>query len=79
MTGPQFSPTSPTTSDRSSRLNTVGPHIQHAGVLVQELRQRLEKQGNKRLFNAFTALADGDQAVGLLAFYLWRRHARRRR
>lgn len=79
MTGPQFSPTSPTTSGRSTRLNTVGPHLEDAGLLVKKLRQRLEKQGNKRLFNAFTALADGDQAVGLLAFYLWRRNARRRR
>jgi hypothetical protein len=78
VTGPQFYPTSPKTSGYRTRLNTVGPHLENAGLLVEQLRQRLEKQGNKRLFNAFTALADGDQAVGLLAFYLWRRNARRR-
>jgi hypothetical protein len=47
-------------------------------MLVGKLRNRLTKRNNRRLLQAFTALADGDQAVGLLAFYLWRRNARRR-
>ena len=71
MTTPHFSPT--------SQPNTIEPHIVDASLLVEQLRRRLEQQGNRKLFNAFTALAEGDQAVGLLAFYLWRRENRRRR
>ena len=78
MTDLTFLPISQTTVGPSSQLNTIEPHIENAGLLVDQLRSRLENQGNKRLVNAFTALANGDQAVGLLAFYLWRRNARRR-
>jgi hypothetical protein len=62
----------------TTRLNTIEPTLEDATVIVGKLRSRLTKRGNKRLLQAFTALADGDQAVGLLAFYLWRRNARRR-
>ena len=78
MTATSFSPTTQTTLGPTPQLNTIEPHIEDACVLVEQLRRRLAKQGNKKLFNAFTALAEGDQAVGLLAFYLWRRNARRR-
>ena len=61
----------------TTRLNTIEPSLEDASVLVGKLRSRLTKRSNKRLLQAFTALADGDQAVGLLAFYLWRRNARR--
>jgi hypothetical protein len=62
----------------SHQLNTIEPSLEDAAALVSKLRDRLANHGNKRLLQAFTALADGDQAVGLLAFYLWRRNARRR-
>jgi len=78
VTAPYFSPTSQTTLGQTPQLNTIEPHIEDACVLVEQLRRRLAKQGNKKLFNAFTALAEGDKAVGLLAFYLWRRKNRRR-
>ena len=61
----------------SIRLNTVEPCLEDAAVIVYQLRGRLTEPGNKRLLRAFTALADGDPAIGLLAFYLWRRRARR--
>ena len=80
MTAPYLS--NPTPSNHgdfgnSTRLNTIEPSLEDASVLVGKLRSRLTKRSNKRLLQAFTALADGDQAVGLLAFYLWRRNARR--
>ncbi len=58
-------------------LNTVEPCLEDATDLICQLRGRLAKPGNKRLLRAFTALADGDPAIGMLAFYLWRRRARR--
>ena len=63
---------------KTIRLNTIEPSLEDASMLVGKLRNRLTKRNNRRLLQAFTALADGDQAVGLLAFYLWRRNARRR-
>ena len=77
MTTPYLSPISRKTSGHTLELNTIEPNLEHAGVLVQQLRARLDEHRNKQLFNAFTALAEGDQAVGLLAFYLWRRKNRR--
>ena len=62
----------------NTKLNTVEPSLEDAAVLVNKLRNRLTKRSNQRLLQAFTALADGDQAIGMLAFYLWRRNARRR-
>ena len=59
-------------------LNTIEPSLEDAAVLVNKLRDRLTERGNRRLLQAFTALADGDRAVGILAFYLWRRNSRRR-
>ena len=80
MTAPYLS--NPTSSNHgnfgnTTRLNTIEPSLEDASVLISKLRSRLTKRSNKRLLQAFTALADGDQAVGLLAFYLWRRNARR--
>jgi hypothetical protein len=62
----------------TTKLNTIEPTLADATVLVETLRCRLAEQRNQRLLKAFTALADGDRAVGMLAFYLWRRNARRR-
>ncbi len=56
---------------------TVEPCIQDARLLVKQIQSRLNQQRNTKLRDAFTALADGDTAVGLLAFYLWRRRGRR--
>lgn len=81
MTAPHLSnatPTSPRDFGITTKLNTIEPNLEDANVLVDRLRRRLTKRSNRRLLQAFTALADGDQAVGLLAFYLWRRNARRR-
>ena len=80
MTVPYLSNTiqsNPEDFGNTTRLNTIEPSLEDASVLVGKLRSRLTKRSNKRLLQAFTALADGDQAVGLLAFYLWRRNARR--
>jgi len=63
---------------KATGVNTIEPSLENASALVGKLRNRLTKRNNRRLLQAFTALADGDQAVGLLAFYLWRRNARRR-
>ena len=61
----------------SVELNTVEPCVEDASDLVRRLRGRLADPGNRRLLRAFTALADGDPAIGMLAFYLWRRRSRR--
>ena len=81
MTAPYLSNTTPSNYrdfGATTKLNTIEPSLEDATVLVSKLRNRLTEHSNKRLLQAFTALADGDQAVGLLAFYLWRRNARRR-
>ena len=81
MTAPYLSNTTPSNHrdfGTTTKLNTIEPSLEDASMLVSKLRNRLTKRSNKRLLQAFTALADGDQAVGLLAFYLWRRNTRRR-
>ena len=81
MTAPYLSSTTPSNQrilNSRTTLNTIEPSLEDATVLVKRLRDRLTDRGNKRLLQAFTALADGDQAVGILAFYIWRRNARRR-
>ncbi|MCB9423181.1 MAG: hypothetical protein H6667_25510 [Ardenticatenaceae bacterium] len=45
--------------------------------MVDHLQTSLAEGKNRRFKKVFTALADGDTAVGLLAFYLWRRRVRR--
>jgi len=62
----------------TTKLNKIEPNLEDAAVLVTKLRDRLTKRNNRRLLQAFTALADGDREIGMLAFYLWRRNARRR-
>lgn len=61
----------------SSNIQTIEPHLQEAIALTQRLEASLKKPINQRLHRAFVALAGGDSAVGLLAFYLWRRRDRR--
>lgn len=56
---------------------TIEPPLAEATLLIRQLRKQLAQPGNRRLHAAFTALADGDAALGLLAFYLWRRRSRR--
>ena len=60
-----------------SHLTCVEPCVEDAKTLVERLQSQLYQHRNQRLRDAFTALANGDAAVGLLAFYLWRRRARR--
>lgn len=58
-------------------LTFIEPCVEDAKTLVDRLQSQLYQQPNQRLRDAFTALANGDAAVGLLAFYLWRRRSRR--
>jgi tRNA(Met) C34 N-acetyltransferase TmcA len=58
-------------------LICVEPCVEDAKTLVDRLQSQLYRKPNQRLRDAFTALANGDAAVGLLAFYLWRRRSRR--
>ena len=81
MTTPYLSnttPSNPRDFGDTQRLNTIEPNLEDATMLVSKLRNRLTERNNRRLLQAFTALADGDREVGMLAFYLWRRNARRR-
>ena len=81
MTAPYLSNTTPSNQrilNSKTTLNTIEPNLEDATMLVNRLRNRLTERGNKRLLQVFTALADGDRAVGIVAFYLWRRNARRR-
>jgi hypothetical protein len=57
---------------------TTEPCLIDAKRLVQMLQRSLLRKRNRRLQSAFTALAGGDSAVGLMAYYLWRRRIRRR-
>lgn len=58
---------------------TIEPFLSEAKTLTRELQQRFQKPSNQKLRDAFVALANGDAAIGLLAFYLWRRQVRRYR
>ena len=57
---------------------TIEPCLDEARYLVHHLKRRLTKDPHRNLRKAFTALAEDDPAVGLLAYYIWRRRARRR-
>jgi hypothetical protein len=59
-----------------SSVTYIEPCVKDAKTLVERLQSQLYRHRNQRLRDAFTALANGDAAVGLLAFYLWRRRAR---
>ena len=61
-----------------SNLITVEPCLDEAQALVSHLKQRLTEGRHRKLRNAFTAMAADDPAVGLLAYYIWRRRGRRR-
>lgn len=62
----------------AAKLNSIEPNLADAALLISRLRNHLTERNNRRLLQAFTALADGDREIGILAFYLWRRNARRR-
>lgn len=62
----------------SDYVVTVESCLDEAQTLVHELRHRLNNDRNHRWRSAFTALAGDDQALGLLAYYIWRRRLRRR-
>ncbi len=64
-------------SPAKSHLVTIEPCLEEAKVLVTHIQSSLMQKRNRRFKKVFTDLADGDSAVGLLAFYLWRRRARR--
>jgi hypothetical protein len=58
-------------------INRVEPCVNEAKVLVRELKTRLADTRNRRLITVFTALADNDPSIGLLAYYIWRKRAHR--
>lgn len=55
---------------------TIEPCIEEAADLVASLKARLASQQQRKMRSVFTSLAGDDRAVGLLAFYIWRRRAR---
>lgn len=57
----------------------IEPCLAEAKAIAKHLRQTDCQPTHQRFCNAFTALADGDTAVGLLAYYLWRRRVARPR
>ena len=61
-----------------ANLITIEPCLDEARDLVNHLKRRLTEEHHKNLRKAFTALAADDPAVGLLAYYIWRRRVRRR-
>ncbi len=63
--------------DCLGNVKTIEPYLREASVLVRQLRNSLRRPVNHRLRSVFSALAGGDEAIGLLAFYLWRRRVRR--
>jgi hypothetical protein len=62
---------------RPDSIITVESCLDEAQGLVQQLQYRLNNDRERRWRSAFTALAGHDQALGLLAFYIWRRRVRR--
>jgi hypothetical protein len=58
-------------------LVTVEYCLNEAQVLIRQLQCCLDNKRNRKWRSAFAALAGDDQAMGLLAFYIWRRRARR--
>lgn len=66
-----------TESTNRNAVTCIEPCVEDAKYLVDQLQTKLHQYPNKRLRHVFTALANGDAAVGLLAFYIWRRRARR--
>ena len=59
-----------------NNVKTVEPYLDEGTILIRQLKSSLHQPVNLRLRRAFTALAGGDEAIGLLAFYLWRRRGR---
>ncbi|MCL4266679.1 MAG: hypothetical protein KJ069_26035 [Anaerolineae bacterium] len=62
--------------------NSTQPHVKRIELCLDEAKSIMEyvrttnnHASQQRFRRAFTALADGDSAVGLLAYYLWRRQA----
>ncbi len=76
---PNLSLSSNSQPDCLGDVKTIEPYLSEAAVLVSQLRNSLQRPVNHRLRRVFSALAGGDEAIGLLAFYLWRRQGRRYR
>ena len=64
-------------SPMKPHLITIEPCLEEAKDLVTHIQSSLMQKQNQNFKKVFTELADGDTAVGLLAYYLWRRRARR--
>lgn len=62
---------------KQNHVITFEPCISEAQTLVSRLQQRIHQQRHQRLIDVFTALADDDRSVGILAYYIWRRRLRR--
>ena len=75
---PQFNPISGVFNHGHRNLILLNLALKTLPILFTNYAGRLaERQVTNVSLRAFTALADGDQAIGMLAFYLWRRRARR--
>ena len=59
------------------QITTVEPCIDEAKFLVQQVQSRLANTRHRHFLHIFTALADDDKSIGLLAYYIWRRRNRR--
>lgn len=66
----------PLQTRQQPQLNTVESCICEAKRLVRQSQSKLEKRPNRKVREAFRALAGGDTMTGLLAFYLWQRRQR---
>jgi hypothetical protein len=60
-----------------TNLNRIEPCLAEARAILEHIRITNSHPRQHRFCSAFTALADGDTAVGLLAYYLWRRRSQK--
>lgn len=69
-------------SRRDARLQSPVKRVElcldEAKAIMAYIKAINSHPSQQRFRRAFTALADGDTAVGLLAYYLWRRRAQAR-
>jgi len=66
----------PLQSRQQIPLNTIETCIFEAKRIVRQSQLMVGKQPNRKVRDAFRALAGGDPITGLLAFYLWQRRQR---
>jgi hypothetical protein len=61
----------------SAEVVTIDGCLRQATRLGRQWPVTVKPKPPEHLHRIFTALADGDERIGLLAYYLWRRQARR--